>query len=180
MKTINVPAKEQVSTESQAIFKQIQKRLGKVPNLYATIGYSAHALKGMLDFEANLTSSNIFTAKEREAINLIVSQVNSCDYCLAAHTALGMMRGYTKEDTIGIRRGKVNDEKLSSIILLAQSIAQNKGNADKNLIDKFFDTGYNEAALMELIGLVSVRTFTNYVYAATEIPVDFPAAEKID
>lgn len=77
MKTIHVPAKEQVSTASQAIFDQIQKKLGKVPNLYATIGYSAPALKGMLDYEATLTSSHIFTAKEREAINLIVSIINA-------------------------------------------------------------------------------------------------------
>lgn len=180
MKTITVPAKEQVSTESQAIFEQIQKRIGRVPNLYATIGYSAHALKGMLDLEADLTASTIFTAKEREAINLMVSQVNACDYCLAAHTILATMRGFTKDETIAIRKGEVSDAKLATIILLARSIVQNKGAADSTLLNNFFDAGYNEAALMELIGLITARTFTNYVYAATAIPIDFPAAEKID
>ena len=32
---------------------------------------------------------------------------------------------------------------------------------------------------MELIGLVTVRVFTNYVYALTDIPVDFPEAEPL-
>lgn len=51
MKTITVPSKDEVSLESQAIFEQLQKQIGKVPNLYALVGYSAHALKGFLDFE---------------------------------------------------------------------------------------------------------------------------------
>ncbi|WP_256010253.1 carboxymuconolactone decarboxylase family protein [Desertivirga xinjiangensis] len=180
MKTITVPAREQVSTESQAIFDQIQKKMGKVPNLYATIGYSAPALKGMLDYEATLTSSSIFTAKEREAINLVVSQVNACNYCLAAHTAIAQMKGFTKEETIQIRKGISKDTKLDATILLAQSIAENKGQADVTHIDNFFAAGYDEAALIELIGLVTLRTFTNYVYAATEIAIDFPAAPPID
>ncbi|MBS7566860.1 carboxymuconolactone decarboxylase family protein [Mucilaginibacter sp. Bleaf8] len=180
MKTITVPAKEQVSTESQAIFDQIQKRMGKVPNLYATIGYSAHALKGMLEFEGTLTTGSTFSAREREAVNLIVSQVNLCDYCLAAHTALAQMKGFTKEDTIAIRKGEVSDARLSPIILLAQSITQNKGKADKSILNRFFEAGYHEDALMELIGLITVRIFTNYVYAATEVPIDFPAAEPLN
>jgi uncharacterized peroxidase-related enzyme len=179
MKTIHVPAKEQVSTASQAIFDQIQQKLGKVPNLYATIGYSAPALKGMLDYEATLTSSSIFTAKEREAINLIVSQVNACDYCLAAHTAIAQMKGFTKEETILIRKGIAKDLKLNTIILLAKSVAQHKGKADATLAENFFAAGYDEAALIELIGLITLRIFTNYVYAATEIPIDFPTVDPI-
>ena len=38
MKTINVPAKEQVVEQSQQLFEAISKKMGKVPNLYATIG----------------------------------------------------------------------------------------------------------------------------------------------
>ncbi|MES2458000.1 MAG: carboxymuconolactone decarboxylase family protein [Bacteroidota bacterium] len=179
MKTIEVPAKAQVSIESQAIFEGIQKKLGKVPNLYATIGYSSHALKGMLDFEGSLTASTMFTAKEREAINLIVSQVNSCDYCLAAHTALAQMRGFSKADTVDIRKAEVNDPKLSVIVNLAKSISSQKGAADAALLESFFSLGYTEAALIELIGLVALRTFTNYVYTNTAVPIDFPLAEKI-
>ncbi|WP_314000265.1 carboxymuconolactone decarboxylase family protein [Xanthocytophaga flava] len=47
------------------------------------------------------------------------------------------------------------------------------------LKEAFFDAGYNEAALIELIGLVTVRTFTNYVYTLTDIPVDFPAVPTL-
>jgi len=179
MKTIQVPATTQLSTASQSILEQVQKKMGKVPNLYATIGYSAQTLKGMLDFEATLTHESSYTAKEREAINLIVSQVNSCNYCLAAHTMLAQLRGFSKEETIDIRKGKAADSKLQAVILLAQSIAANKGNAEAGSLENFFSAGYNESALIELIALISVRTLTNYVYAATQIPVDFPEPDAV-
>ena len=178
MKTIQVPVKEQVSEESQAIFDQYQKRLGKVPNLYATIGYSGNALKGFVDFEGAF-NRGVFSAKEREAIALVVSEINKCEYCLAGHTLAAVKNGFTKEQTLDLRRGKINDPKLDALLQLAASITINKGHADEKALDDFFAAGYNEAAVMELIGLITVRIFTNYVYALTNIPVDFPLAEPL-
>jgi hypothetical protein len=40
MKTITVPNKEQLSEEAQVILSSVEKKMGKIPNLYATIGYS--------------------------------------------------------------------------------------------------------------------------------------------
>ena len=176
MKQINVPGIDQVSEESKLLFGQIKKSVGMVPNLYATIGYSPVALKAFLTFQETL-SHGVFTAKEREAVALVVSEVNGCNYCLAAHTTTAMKTGFTKEDTKSIRHGLVEGEKLNAVVQLAKSIAENKGMPDEILLDRFFEAGYNEAALMELVGLISVRIFTNYVYALTEIPIDFPEAE---
>lgn len=179
MKTINVPNRDQVSAESQVLFDALKKRVGKVPNLYATMGYSSNALKAFLDLEETL-SKGVFTPKEREAVALIVSEINGCAYCLAGHTALALMRGFTKDETLAIRRGQTEDARLNAIIHLAQSIAENKGKADEELLTAFYDAGFDEGALMELTGLIAVRVYTNYVYALTKIPVDFPAAEPIN
>lgn len=176
MKRIEVPIRENVNADSQLLFEQIAKRLGRVPNLYATIGHSANALKGFLDFETTLNRGS-FSGKEREAIALVVSQVNGCNYCLAAHTLAAMKHGFSKDDTLAIRKAEVDDPKLKAILELAKSIAENKGHADQTKLDNFFLAGFTEAAVMDLIGLVTVRIFTNYVYALTDIPVDFPAAE---
>lgn len=180
MKTIKVPGIEEVSEASQAIFEQLQKPTGRVSNLYATIGYSSHVLKGMLGFEAEIYRGRSFRAKEREAINLIVSQVNQCDYCLASHTQLAMAYGLTREETITIRKAQHPDKKLNAAILLAKAIAEYKGKAAPQLLENFFDAGYDEAALIELLAIIALRTFTNYVYAATNVPIDFPLAEPID
>ena len=84
MKTITVPAYEQVSPANQAIFDNLKKGLGFVPNLYATFAHSDTALGTYLALQ-NAKSS--LSPKAREVINLVVSQVNSCAYCLAATRA---------------------------------------------------------------------------------------------
>ncbi|MDB5148723.1 MAG: carboxymuconolactone decarboxylase family protein [Mucilaginibacter sp.] len=179
MKTINVPTRDQVSAESQVMFDTFTKRVGKVPNLYATMGYSAPALKMFMDMEDDLSKS-VFTPKEREAIALIVSEINGCAYCLAGHSLLAMKRGFTKDETLDIRRGHTADAKLNTIVGLAKSIVENKGKGDEISLNNFYASGFDEAALMELIGFITVRVYTNYVFAMTEIPVDFPAAEPIN
>ncbi|MGJ1536194.1 carboxymuconolactone decarboxylase family protein [Sphingobacterium multivorum] len=179
MKTITVPNKEQLSEEAQVILSSVEKKMGKIPNLYAIIGYSSSALKAMLETEATLAHHSSYTAKEREAINLVVSQVNDCDYCLAAHTMLAKLNGFSEEDTLAIRKGSVEDVKLDAIIKLAQSIANNKGNAGNDALEDFYKAGLDEKALVELTALVALRSFTNYVFANTQIPIDFPAAKSL-
>ena len=179
MSQIKVPTREQVNSESQAIFDQIEKSMGKVPNLYATIGYSSHALKAFLGFGEHL-NKGVFTPVEREAISLAVSEVNQCDYCLAAHTMLAGLKNISKEETLNIRRGNVSDPKLNVIIRLAKSIAENKGKADADKLQKFLDAGFDNAAVMELIGLVIATSFTNYAYALTDVPIDFPLADRLN
>jgi uncharacterized peroxidase-related enzyme len=179
MKKITVPTIEEVSADSKVLFENIHRKMGKVPNLYATMGYSSHALKAFLDMDAEL-SKGVFNAKEREAIALVVSQVNQCAYCLAGHTIAATRNGLTMEETIEIRKGHSDDQRINAIVQLAKSISEEKGHADPDLFQQFYDAGYDETALMELIGLVTVRVYTNYVFAATEIPVDFPLAPEVN
>lgn len=70
MATFNVPTKNEVSPANQAIFDNLQKGLGFVPNLYATFAYNDTALGDYLSLQ-NRKSTLI--AKEREVINLVVS-----------------------------------------------------------------------------------------------------------
>jgi AhpD family alkylhydroperoxidase len=102
MRTFTVPTAATVTPANQAIFAQLEKGLGKVPNLYATLAWSEHALGNYLALQNAKTS---LTPKEREVINLVVSQVNDCAYCLAAHTVLGGMVGFTPEQILEIRKG---------------------------------------------------------------------------
>ena len=47
MTTIQVPTRDQVSPANQALFDQLKKGLGMVPNLYATLALSLPALSGL-------------------------------------------------------------------------------------------------------------------------------------
>ena len=119
-------------------------------------------------------------AKEREAIALAVSESNSCSYCVAAHTTLGKMNGFSEEETIALRDGSIADDKLRVLTRLAISITENRGDADPELLTQFFDLGYDEKALIDLVALVADKFFTNIVGRLTKIPVDFPEAQPLE
>jgi len=177
MKTFAVPTREQVSENNKTIFDNLNKAIGMVPNLYAIMAYSDNALGNYITFQSGKTS---LRAKEKEAVNLIVSQVNNCIYCLSAHTAIGKMNGFTDEQIIGIRKGGAPfDPKLDALVKLAKNITENRGKADSALVDNFFAAGYNEGSLVDLIMLVGDKTIMNYLHNLTEVPVDFPLASAL-
>lgn len=178
-KQIQVPTTEQLNEKSQAILAQLKKQLGVIPNLYATIGYSSDTLETYLGFNGNAGKST-FTGKEIEAIKLAVSEANACQYCLAAHTALGKMAGFTETETQELRAGTIADPRLRAITQLAGNIAQNQGKAAEHLKDAFFAQGFDEKALIDLIATITAVTFTNYVHGTTAVPVDFPRAKALE
>ena len=102
MANFNVPTRGEVSSNNQEIFDNLKKGLGTVPNLYAVMAHSDTALGNYLAFQNAKTT---FNNKEKQAINLIVSQVNECAYCQAAHTVLGKMNGFSEEQNIEIKKG---------------------------------------------------------------------------
>ena len=173
---IAVPTKEQVNSESQAIFDQLQKQLGMVPNLYATIGYSSSALSAFLAFSGS-AGKDSFSNKEIEAIKLAVSEANNCIYCKSAHTALAKMSGFTEEETLQIRNATIEDEKLNVLTSLAKEVAQKAGHVDEAVKERFFTAGYDAKALIDFVAIVAAVTFTNYAHALTKVEVDFPVVK---
>ncbi|NJB72636.1 putative peroxidase-related enzyme [Saonia flava] len=172
----NVPTKGEVSTVNQAIFDNLNNALGFVPNLYATIAYSDNGLERYLNFQNAKTS---FSNKEKEAINLIVSEVNGCVYCQSAHTVIGKMNGFRDDQLLDIRRGKSENTKLNALVKLAADITKNKGNASEENIQNFFAQGHTKENLVDLILQVSDKTAMNYLHNLTKIPVDFPVAKTV-
>jgi AhpD family alkylhydroperoxidase len=177
MTIIKVPTREDVSSANQAIFDNLKKNLGVVPNLYATLAHSEHALGNYLAFQ-NAKSS--ITGKAREVVNLVVSEVNSCEYCLAAHTMIGKSSGFTDEQILEIRSGYASfDLKFDALARLVRDIAVSRGHANSTLVDAFFAAGWTKENLVDTIVLIGDKTVTNYLHATTRVPVDFPAAPKL-
>lgn len=171
-----VPTREQVSSTNQEIFDGLNKALGFVPNLYATIAYSDHGLKRYLDFQNAKTS---LSNKEKEAVNLIVSQVNGCIYCQSAHLVLGKMNGFDDTQLLNIRKGKSENARLNALVKLAADITENKGNVNVHNIEDFFTQGYTKETLVDLILQISDKTAMNYLHNLTKVSVDFPIAESL-
>lgn len=178
MANVDVPARDAVSPTNQSIFDRLEGSLGKVPNLYATFAHSRHALGTYLALQSAPSS---IQGKSREVINLVVSEVNACAYCLAAHTLLGGMVGFSPEQILLIRAGHAPfDRRLDALARLTRDIVERRGHAEAALVDAFLASGWTTENLVDAIMVIGDKTVTNYLHGATRVPVDFPAAPPLE
>ena len=177
MATFNVPTRDEVSASNQQIFDTLQKAVGFVPNLYATYAHSENALANYLNLSNAKTS---LSNKEKEVVNLIVSEVNNCAYCKSAHTAIAKMNGFTEDQILELRSGTASfNPKFDALVKLAQNITANRGAADQNVVDEYLAAGYTKENLIDTIVLIGDKTISNYLHRVTNVPIDFPVAREL-
>lgn len=177
MEKFTVPTRENVSENNQALFDNLQKAVGFVPNMYAFFAHSPSALGDYLTLQNRKNSLN---NKEKEVINLVVSQLNGCNYCKAAHTAIGKMVGFTEEQTLEIRKANILfNTKLNALVKLAKEIVTHKGEVSEETKENFFNEGYTTENLVDVVMTVGDKIITNYLFAIVKVPIDFPEPKAI-
>jgi alkylhydroperoxidase family enzyme len=83
---------------------------------------------------------------------------------------IGKMNGFTDDQLLDIRRGKATNPKLNALVKLAANITKDRGNADALLLTDFFEQGYTNETLVDLILQISDKTAMNYLHNLTQIP----------
>ncbi|GAB3364396.1 peroxidase-related enzyme [Arachidicoccus ginsenosidivorans] len=173
-----IPKKESISVKNQKIFDKLAGALGSVPNLYAMLAYSDYALQTYINMENSGTS---LTKRQVEVVNLAVSEVNGCLYCLSAHTAFSKLNGFSPSEIEELRQGKASfDPALDILAKLSKALTESRGHADPDLVSKFFAAGYTKENLMDVIVLIGDRTISNILHAVTKAPIDFPLAARLN
>ncbi len=169
---------EQASGKLAEMFEGINNKLGKVPNIFKHMGASPAVLEAYLNFSGAAAGTSL-DAKIKEQIALIVAQENNCDYCLAAHTAIGKGAGLTEEQTIAARKGEGTDPKAQALINFAKSVVENKANINDAAITTLKDAGVNDQEIVESVLVICQNIFTNYFNHIVDPEVDFPEAQSI-
>jgi uncharacterized peroxidase-related enzyme len=154
-------------------FDAIQKRLGMVPNMMQTIAQSPHVLEGYLGLSGAL-GRGALSAQLQEQIALAVSEVNACDYCLSAHSALGRGAGLSNDELDASRAGRASDPKASAALAFARAVVEHRGGISDNDVARVRAAGFSDAEVVEIIAHVALNVFTNYFNRAAETEIDFP------
>jgi uncharacterized peroxidase-related enzyme len=82
------PDRADLAPDMAAYFAKCDEKIGFVPNVLAAYSFSADKFRAFSGFynELMLAPSGL-TKLEREMIAVVVSAINHCHYCLAAHGA---------------------------------------------------------------------------------------------
>jgi len=170
------PSYDKMLPEEQRMLDHIREGLGFIPNMYAILTKSQYALASYLQFR---NRPSLFQIKQKEVINLIVSQVNGDLYGQTAHMMFCRLNDFQTDELLNLRKLlRHNDKKIESLAKLVAEIVQTKGKIRQRTLQYFFSTGYSEAHLVELVLAIGEKTILNYLWRITQAPIDFPPVSE--
>jgi uncharacterized peroxidase-related enzyme len=155
---------------------QVEKSMGMVPNLFATLGNAPVALDGFLSLTKTLSRGRL-TARQREIVALAVSQENECRYCLSAHTASSKGVGLGDAGALKARRGEGEDGFERALAFFAKEIVRQRGHVSDKELERARKAGIDDGLVMEVVANVALNTFTNYANEVVDTEIDFPVVE---
>lgn len=166
------------SPEQQAILTNVEKAMGGVPNLLATMAQSPAVANSFLGFSQSLSEGQL-PPSLRESIALAVGEENGCQYCVAAHVQLGGQAGLSGEEIANARRASSTDPKTAAALGFARKLVTERGQVSADEVQALRNQGYSNPEITEIIANVSLNLFTNYFNHAARTEVDFPAAPAL-
>lgn len=171
MSRINTLSLEHATDTTRPLLEGVQKKIGFLPNVFKTLAHAPAVLSSYLQQSATLGKTSL-SATEKEAIFLATSQVNGCDYCLAAHTLFAGKAGLSAQDILSARSGQLN-----AFATLARQITESRGHLSSEQIAAARAAGINDSKIVEVIAHVASQTLTNYLNNVALTEIDFPAID---
>lgn len=173
MSRLTIPARDDVPADSRPILDAVEKQLGVVPNMFRLIASSPAALQGYTANNAALTRT--LDVKTRERIALAVAQVNGCDYCLSAHSYLGMNMAKISTEEIALNRmGRSGDPKADAAVRFATNVVRDRGRVGDADIEAVRKAGFSDGQIVEIIAVAAENIFTNLLNVVAGTDIDFP------
>lgn len=163
----------QTTNDRAALLSQIQQAFGTVPNMFRAVANSPAALRSMWGSFGALGGGTL-PAKLGEQIAVAVADRNHCEYCLAAHTALGRKAGASAEEMTAAQAGHAADPKTDVALRFALKLVEQRGQVSGDDVRRLREAGFTDEGVVEIVAHVALNLFTNYVNVALNVPVDFP------
>lgn len=163
--------------EVAPLLAAVEKSVGFVPNFFRQAAVSPAALKGYVAFNEAL-SHGVLPASTREAIALAIAEANRCDYCLSAHSAVAEGQGLLDAaERNRARAFESADPQRAAALDFARAVFEARGHVDDDALAAVRAAGLGDAAVLEIVAVVSINIYTNYLNDVAQLDVDFPLVE---
>lgn len=174
MSHVPLVTREQATGTVKDQLDQIHAAFGTVPAMFRAVAHSPAALTSMWTSFGAFAGGALGPALG-EQIAVAVADRNACEYCLAAHTALGRKAGVTREALAAAQQGESDDPRTAALLRFALTVVEERGQVSAADVQAVRDQGWGDEHIVEVLGQVALNLFTNYVNVALAVPVDFPA-----
>src|SRR5690606_3783134 len=132
---------------------QITSAFGVVPAMFKAVANSPAALASMWG-SFGAFGGGALGAALGEQIAVAVANRNSCEYCLAAHTALGKKAGLSRDTLAAAQHGQSDNPKTAALLDFALKLVNDRGQLSAEDVQAVRDQGWNDEQIVETIGQV--------------------------
>ena len=159
--------------KTKELFKAIEQRLKRVPNMIQLMGNSPAILDAYLRFNEAFEKTKM-TPRLRGLITAAVSEINGCDYTLSVAFALGRHEGLSDDELTAARRAEANDPKAATALRFAAKTVRERGRVPASDVEELRNAGFDDEEIVEIIALIALNIFRNYFNLIAGTEVDFP------
>ncbi len=161
------------------IYAELIEKRGKVSNILKAHSLHPAALQIHLDLYMTLMFGRSGLSRaEREAIAVVVSASNDCEYCVQHHVE-ALRRHLRDEDTLQTLAGAENldalEPRLGNIVMHAEKLTSAPGAMTESDLHDLRAVGLSDRDILDLTLIVGYFNFVNRI--AMGLGVGFDAAE---
>ena len=174
MSNFKIHTLETVPAESKALAEASIKANGMFPNLHAVMAEAPGLFEGYQVLHKLFTESS-FDSEQMTVVWQTINVEHECTYCVPAHTAIAGMMGVDPAITEALRnQTAMPTDKLQVLHETTLAMVRSRGNLSQDEITKFFDAGYTQRQLLEIVLGMAQKVMSNYTNHLAETPVDAP------
>ncbi|TAN08234.1 MAG: carboxymuconolactone decarboxylase family protein [Rhodanobacteraceae bacterium] len=148
---------------ARAILRDVQKKLGFVPNMYANLANAPATLEAYLGLSAQFDKTS-FTPVERQVVILAVSVENGCEFCVAAHSLIARKMVKAPDAVVDALRNRtpLPDARLQALAVFARTMVKERGWVTGAPLEAFLKAGFTHQQALEVVLGVTMKTLSNY------------------
>lgn len=159
---------------SKALLEGSIKAFGMIPNLHAVMAEAPGLLEGYQVLH-KLFQNSSFDKDELTVVWQTINVEHECHYCVPAHTFIANSMGVDPALTEALRnRTAMPNEKLQVLHETTLAMVRGRGQITEAATQRFYDAGYAQRQLFEIVLGLSQKVMSNYVNHLAKTPVDAP------
>ncbi|GGD66559.1 carboxymuconolactone decarboxylase family protein [Lacimicrobium alkaliphilum] len=164
--------KNSAPEDSKKMLEDAEKSMGMVPNLFAVMAGSPAVLEAYQTLNQLFTQSGL-SDEEQTVVWQTINITNDCHYCVPAHTAIAHSMKIDQDIIDALRNDtKLQNNKLEVLRTTVKALLNERGRLNEKQTIAFYDAGFNQAQLMEVVLGISQKTLSNYINHLAATPLD--------
>ncbi|SRX55867.1 carboxymuconolactone decarboxylase family protein [Aequorivita sp. CIP111184] len=172
MTTLKIHNIETAPEGSKALLEKSQNAYGMIPGLHGVLAGAPGILEAYQKLHELFVNSS-FNEEELTVVWQTINVEHACHYCVPAHTGIAKMMKVDDSITEALRNETpLENPKLEALRTMTLTIVRNRGNVTEEDLKAFYNAGYEERQVLEIILGLSQKTISNYVNHIANTPLD--------